>query len=211
MALTQTRYPSTSSATSQWSSLSNVRGNTPSTFTQDALSKNGQSAPLTVRNYGFSIPSNATITNISFGILKGNASNTTPGNESVDSVINIYVGTQRISPNMADTVTKWALPGPVEATYSDSAAAWGGLTPAQANDSNFGLYLIADNPSFTIVNAQVYTISCTITYTLPEFFMKVWNGSAWVTGSLRRWNGSAWETGLVDQVKIWNGSAWVPP
>ncbi len=36
--------------------------------------------------------------------------------------------------------------------------------------------------------------------------LKVWNGSAWVTGTMKIWNGSAW---VAANLKRWNGSAWV--
>lgn len=35
---------------------------------------------------------------------------------------------------------------------------------------------------------------------------KAWNGSSWITGTLKRWNGSSWVTATVSR---WNGSAWV--
>lgn len=36
--------------------------------------------------------------------------------------------------------------------------------------------------------------------------MKVWNGSAWVTGTPKVWNGSAWVA--VKEIYTWDGSVW---
>ena len=36
--------------------------------------------------------------------------------------------------------------------------------------------------------------------------LQVWNGAAWVAGTLRRWSGSAWVDATI---KRWSGSAWV--
>ena len=130
MALTQTRYPSSSSSSAEWTNGTNVRGNTPSTFTGDSVPKNGFSDPLTVTNYGFSIPADATITNVSFEILRSNRSG--GANSTTDSVVNIIAaGARRTVPNLADTTTLWPIGAPTVATYSASAATWGGLTPAE--------------------------------------------------------------------------------
>lgn len=42
--------------------------------------------------------------------------------------------------------------------------------------------------------------------TIPTSTFKVWNGSAWIAGILKRWDGSVWTTAVV---KRWNGSSWV--
>jgi hypothetical protein len=39
----------------------------------------------------------------------------------------------------------------------------------------------------------------------PGGIAKVWNGSAWVTGTAKVWNGSAW---VVGQVRVWDGNSW---
>lgn len=35
---------------------------------------------------------------------------------------------------------------------------------------------------------------------------KAWNGTSWITGTLKRWDGSSWVTA---NVKRWNGASWV--
>lgn len=37
----------------------------------------------------------------------------------------------------------------------------------------------------------------------PTSLVKVWNGTAWVTGA-KSWNGSTWEA-----LTIWNGTGWI--
>ena len=36
-------------------------------------------------------------------------------------------------------------------------------------------------------------------------FIKVWNGSAWVSKPLKVWNGTAW---VSKSLKVWTGTIW---
>ena len=41
---------------------------------------------------------------------------------------------------------------------------------------------------------------------IPGGKIKHWNGSSWVSKTMKTWSGSAWVPGLL---KYWNGSVWV--
>ncbi|MDB4308294.1 hypothetical protein N9985_03360, partial [Gammaproteobacteria bacterium] len=95
------------------------------------MSKNAASADLIVSNYGFSIPVDAVITDVSYTILKKSPEGGSFAGSCTDSIVNMYVGARRSQYNFADTTTNWNVGLPAgEAIYSAPVASWGGLTPA---------------------------------------------------------------------------------
>lgn len=113
---------------------------------------------LKVTNFGFTIPTDATITGVTVAIER---SSTVLNGTHDDSIKLVKGGT--ISGNEKATATQWPTSDGV-ATYGSATDLWGlTLTPADINASTFGVAIsaIADLAS----TAQVDYVSITIDYT----------------------------------------------
>lgn len=118
---------------------------------------------LHATNFGFAIPSAATIDGIQVRIQKRES-----GNDQVrDHTVQLIIGGTRSGDNKADTATNW--PGTAtNANHGGTADLWG-LTPtaAQINSSNFGVAVRASFIPVTIgdSNAFVDAIWIAVQYT----------------------------------------------
>lgn len=114
---------------------------------------------LKATNFGFSIPSDATITGITVKIER--SSNTL--NATHDNSVKLTVSGATTGNDKADAGTEWPTSDTV-ATYGTATDLWGGTwTPSQINDSTFGVEVsaIADLAG----TAQIDYVSITVDYT----------------------------------------------
>jgi len=118
---------------------------------------------LMASNFGFTIPSTATITGVLAEIIR--LSSTSP--DVKDSIVEIFTpgnfGTNHASPLL------WT-PSTTVITYGDSMDVWGlVLTPDSVNQISFGFRIMIRNgsPTIAFTPSSVDHIQMTVYYTLP--------------------------------------------
>jgi hypothetical protein len=145
-----------------WTTPENISTTNNATI---SIAKGGTSNRLSATNYGFSIPSNATIKGVQVAIrrLSSNSSSLQ------DNAVNLIVGGNVVGNNNGATSTNW--PTTIgTANYGSTTDLWGAtLTPAIINDSNFGVSLVVDNVSTNNSprTASVDYMQIRVTYFLP--------------------------------------------
>ncbi len=151
-----------------WSSPTNIQSD-DSSYAYVALGGLKNSQALYAKNFGFSIPADATITSIKFTVKrKGTAVSITEYHFIMCDASGSPSGSDK-----ADTSTKWSssdetIEKPGGATTGDSTY-WGlTLTPALVNDADFGVMISAHNTNgLSTSTAWIQYVSCTVTYTVP--------------------------------------------
>jgi hypothetical protein len=118
-------------------------------------------------NYGFAIPSNATINGITVVINRQSSGVQSPFLR--DNVISLVKAGVIQSTNRAATSTDWPTSALGTATYGGTSDLWDtAWTPADINNTNFGVVLSAINPNTgnnRTRNATVDYMQITVTYT----------------------------------------------
>lgn len=149
-----------------WSTIDNAKVSDDA-YAYCSIFGNGLSHYLEATNFGFSIPSGATINGISVS-LERKASVTGSVRYVRDSVVKLIKGGTASGDNKADTATKWTTSDSV-ITYGGSADLWGlTLTDTDINASNFGVRLQTNHTRTGGKGAElayVDFISITIDYT----------------------------------------------
>ncbi len=161
-------YPTSSSdgggGTTLWTSPSNVNLNDGlfATFIKNSTSTSNY---LNTNNYGFAIPTNATITGISVDVYR-KSNNSTTSKFIKDANVEL-TGGAAASSNLAVTATKWPTTVGV-ATYGGTTNLWGTTwTPAQINSSTFGPRIkVVTGSSSTSVTASIDYIRVSVTYSV---------------------------------------------
>ena len=125
---------------------------------------------LEATNYGFSIPSDATINGIEVKIGRYAS-----GIDIRDYVVRLVKGGSITGDNKAATGTTWPTGGIAEATYGGASALWGTTWAySDVNSSNFGVVLSATNDDATAPNTYVDYMQISVTYTpTPPSITKV--------------------------------------
>jgi hypothetical protein len=114
----------------------------------------------------------------------------------------------------------WNTPFAASAPYSLTISGDNGVGTVYSITSSTPTSGTVDVTGLTPGVSYVFTITATAYYaTLGENVTdtettsfttlanaKYWNGSAWVSKSMKVWSGSDW---IEKPVKVWNGSAWV--
>ncbi len=150
--------------TDSWGTPNNAKVSDNS-YAIAVASSTSDSNYLKATNFGFAIPSGATINGVSVSIER--YFSTTP-NSAKDKVVKLVKGGTVSGDNKADTGTNWPSTDTAK-TYGGAADLWGlTLTDTDTNASTFGVVLqiaktISDGK--TASNAYVDFISITITYT----------------------------------------------
>jgi hypothetical protein len=119
-------------------------------------------------NYGFAIPSNASIVGITVVINRQSSGVQSPFlRDSRVSLVKAVGGVQ--TTNKAATGTNWSTSGLATATYGGAADMWGTTwTPAEINASGFGVVLSAVNSNGSYSRtATVDYMQISVTYTVP--------------------------------------------
>ncbi len=117
-------------------------------------------------NYGFNIPSNATINGI--GVSVNRFGSSVSGGKGVrDVVVSLVKGGTITGSNEAATGTVWPISSASVANYGSAADLWGASwAPADINASNFGVALAALDNSTGSRTASVNYVSMTVYYTI---------------------------------------------
>ena len=148
-----------------WGNATNIQADDTSYAFTGGMLANGYSQILRAKNFGFTIPAGSVITNVSF-TYKRKASGATRVMEH-----NVAMLDASGSPgtNIADTVTTIST-SDENITKSGDSAYWGiSLTQSLVNDVDFGFQIkVKRNAAGAYYNAQVYYVSCTVTYTPPS-------------------------------------------
>lgn len=118
-------------------------------------------------NFGFSIPTGATINGVLVEWKKKATTASGSSNRWVDKTVSLVKGGTVSGDNKADTTTNW--PTTIAyASYGGSSDLWGiTLTDTDVNDSTFGVVLSGNPtvPSDTSNTGSVDAVRITITYT----------------------------------------------
>ena len=147
-----------------WNNITNIQNNTNnSTYAYATIITSQQPSTIYVRNFGFSIPTSATINGITVQINKFADNDMT--DESVFLVNN--TGTA-VGTNKKITAYFWPGNNTAPQTYGGSSDLWGTTwTPSIINSNNFGLHLKPYWGSYTKFNFGVYVswVKITVNYT----------------------------------------------
>lgn len=147
---------------SSWSNPTRVSANDNSNTTS-SISGNGTtySETLHATNFGFSIPSDATINGIQVSIGRFASKSSSLQDRSVQ----LIKSGNATGDNLGATSTNWPTSEAV-ADYGSTSNLWGTTwTPTQINASNFGVALSVDNNNSNSRTASVDYITVTVTYT----------------------------------------------
>lgn len=148
-----------------WGNATNIQADDTSYAVTGGMRANEYSQILRAKNFGFTIPAGSVITNVSF-TYKRKASSTARVMENNVAMLN---ASGSPGTNIADTVTTISTSNE-NITKSGDGSYWGiSLTSALVNDVDFGFQIkVKRNAGGATENAQVYYVSCTVTYTLPS-------------------------------------------
>ncbi len=150
------------SATNPWVNPGNATTNNSNYATYST--SNSTSTYLVSSNYGFSIPSNATISGIKLEIRR-KTSSTSNGRAIRDSSVVLYGGTgtsldRKLAANWSSNSNYF--------TYGSNVDLWGMTwTPAQINSSGFGAGLRAKITGTPTASVDAFRI--TVYYTIPAY------------------------------------------
>jgi hypothetical protein len=146
-----------------WSGPTNIQGDTTSTAATSSPANNTNTQVLRASNFGFSIPTGATITGV---IVEWEKSCSGANSRIVDNVVRLLVAGTEAGSDKAGvgwTTTK------AFASYGASNDLWGNsLTPTIVNASGFGASMKARRSSGAATTASVFRCRVTVHYTEPS-------------------------------------------
>lgn len=162
----------TTGAGTEWTNPTNALASDDSRATSSLGS--GLSDFLAAFNFGFTVPTNATITGV---LAEFERSEADAADNTTDEEVSLFLGITysttdptlgQIGVNKADTSTEWPVTASeAYATYGGSADTWGAqLTPAIVNRSDFGFTIQADGSNAGAI-AAVDHMRLTVYYKLP--------------------------------------------
>ena len=160
------KAPATASGTS-WTNPTYVYSSDEN-FATYSVSGNTTSNTLTIRNFGFSIPSTAVINGISVYVERGATSST---NRLKDQTIQLQKTSGLVGSNKAVTSSYWPVgngssPNDSTRQYGDTDDLWGTTwTPAEINSSNFGVQVRVQNVTSTSTTANIDQVYVYVRYT----------------------------------------------
>ena len=144
-----------------WAGLGNITLDDDS-YVSSVIGLSAESQTLQATGYGFSIPENATINGITVFVGKY-ASNSAA---IYDGKVMLIKGGFEVGVDKKDAATAWS-GGELESTYGGEADLWeSSWTPAEINDSSFGVAISAVN-SDGAQTAYVDYIQVRVTFTIP--------------------------------------------
>jgi len=183
-----------------WSNPGNVISN-DNTYATVAVN-NSTSNYLQATNYGFSIPTEATITGITVTI--GRYGTTGGGQDIRDNVVKLIKAGSVVGTNLAVTTTDW--------TGTETAVVYGGttnlwgitLTPADINASDFGVALAVNSTNSRTASIDYMQISVTYNGTYLSQFTAMNTGSSnWCAGETRTVTVTVKNNGSVTWTDSW--------
>lgn len=186
-----------------WTNAGNALSN-DDTYATVAVSGGAISNYLQVTNFGFTIPSEATITGIAVTI--GRFENTTnTGNDVRDHTLRLMKAGVLVGDNDANTGTDWPTTE-AAATYNGSTnTLWGTTwTPAEINASNFGIALAVNSTNVRTASVDYIQIQITYTGTYKSEFQSMSTGSTnWCQGEERTISVTVKNTGTLTWTTGW--------
>ncbi|UAY52835.1 hypothetical protein [Ferruginibacter albus] len=166
-----------------WSNPGNVISNDNSYATATVTSSSA-SHYLQATNYGFTIPTEATIKGITVTVGRFGSSSSSG---IIDNSIKLIKAGSIVGSSLASTST-WSTSEAV-ATYGGATNLWGNtLTPADINSSNFGVALSVKTNSSSNRTASVDYMTIAVTYSgtyKSQFISMDAGSSAWCQGETR--------------------------
>jgi hypothetical protein len=169
-----------------WSNPTNIYSDNSSYATVALATSSTISNYLQASGYGFSIPTDATISGISVTINRYASSTSVV----YDNVVQLMTGGSIVGTNQAST-SAWTTTTSATASYGGTSSLWGkaSWTPSEINSTDFGVALSVKNTSGTNRTASVDYVTVTVTYTLaPAYFRSATSGN-W--GSTSTWQQSS--------------------
>lgn len=147
-----------------WSNPSNAATSNNSRATSTITSSSNVTDYLRSTGFGFTIPSDATVTGIEVSIER--SGNSISGVNGVrDNIIRLVKNNTVVGNNKANTGLTWPTTDTV-ATYGNASDLWGTTwSPAEINHANFGVALSATRTSGGDRTAQVDHVSIKVHYT----------------------------------------------
>jgi hypothetical protein len=148
-----------------WTNPGNIATSSTTDYANVTLN-NSTSNYLKGTNYGFSIPADATILGIQVDIAKKRPSGS--GNTMYDNVVSLVKNGSITGSNYAQTTTNWSY-SETNTTYGSSTDLWGTTwTPVDINATNFGAVISATTNHNGTIDADVYYIQISVTYSMPS-------------------------------------------
>lgn len=119
---------------------------------------------LQVTQFGFSVPTLATVIGVSVSVTRDSTLNT-----AFDKIVQLMLNNVLIGVNKADLVTLWPV-APASVAYGGSADVWGAaLTPAIVNNTKFGVRIIVQSASAIPDMPEIDCVIITVYYTMPKY------------------------------------------
>ena len=213
-----------SAGTTPWTNPGNIAANDSAYAVATNVAASSTSQYLNASNFGFSIPTGATINGITVVVDRMGSSTSSGGIR--DLSVQLLKGGARIGNDKANTTTNWPTTG-ATATYGTTSDLWGaGWTASDINASDFGVSLRVSNANTTSARtASVDYVRITVTYTrdttAPSSSITAPASSAVFTGTSTTITGTASDvaSGVADvSVTIqrssddlyWTGLVWQP-
>ena len=188
--------------------LTTPTGSIVATLTNPNTSGSYLSNYLILKNWGFAIPTDATIVGISFTYYQ---LCTTAGGIMYDYIVKLVDGSGNLVGNNKAAGYIWPNSGSAASkTYGSSSDTWGASpTPSMVNDSDFGVALAigTDNGADGSIRESYGTFSITITYTTSgtvDNIVKLVNAAASIVGDSKA-SASSWPTS--DATATYGGEA----
>lgn len=147
-----------------WQILNRVFSN-DGQYTTASLAASAVSEYINTYQYGFSIPTTATITGIV--LTRGTQATQAGASGIVDNSVKLYKAGVLVGSDKA-TATSWGGITEQTATYGTSSDLWGTTwAPADINATNFGAGISAKNTGIGSDTAELDYVELTVYYTLP--------------------------------------------
>ena len=144
-----------------WTTPENITADDSNNATAN-ISQNVITNYLQATNYGFSIPTGATINGITVVINRSSSGSSSP--RVRDSIVSLVKNGTISGSNLAATGTDWG--SMATATYGGTSSLWGTTWSAEdINATNFGVVLSVTNTNNNSRTASVDYIQITVTYT----------------------------------------------
>ena len=187
-----------------WTNPGNITADDTSYAT--AARSNATSQYLEGTNYGFAIPSDATINGIVVTLGRYESS-TGSGNDVRDSVVSLIKGGTITGNNKAATTTEWPTGSPAAATYGTNSDLWGGSwTPADINASDFGVALSANSTNSRTASGHYMQVTVTYTVTvLPHAPVVTTQAVSPIAANTATGNGTITDLGVPGSDAVWRG------
>jgi hypothetical protein len=185
-----------------WTSPGNVISDNNS-YATVAVSGGAISNYLQATNFGFSIPTEATITGITVTIGRFESATGT-GTDVRDNVVQLIKGGVVTGTNLAVTGTDWPTTETALA-YGGTTNLWGNtLTPADINASNFGVALAVTSSNSRTASVDYMQIQVTYNGTyLSQFTAMNTGASIWCAGETRTVTVTLKNNGSVTWTDTW--------